>query len=302
MIDRGRLSILSCINCQGDLKRVAKYLTCKKCKVRYQITQGIPRMASSNKGLDVKISEDRWDVIYQKESISKASLQDQQIKSHQNFLLEFKKYYRKGYFLDLGCGIAKTSLPIAMMGTKVIGIDISFAGLLKSRRLFENNKAQGFFIQGDYLKSPLKNNFINFIYWGLALEYVEQTQQAINESYRILNKGGRIVAAFPVISLGNLTYQQARGDIPRLPVLGEIIKLIHLKILRGKYLRYGYGQSFTTSYIKKGFETAGFRVKKIDYFDTYYPISFIPKILRPLIRKLLKKRLLWPFAYIEAVK
>ena len=251
----------------------------------------------------LKISEEKWDKQYKKSSEIKKYMNDPIVISHKRFLSSYKKYLKKNIFLDLGCGIAWTSFFLAKEGVCVLGLDISYEAVAKSQLLFKEEKLPGLFIQADFLNIPLKDNSVGFIYWGLSIEYVRNTQKAIHEAYRVLNPKGRIVVPFPVVSFSTLFYHQFRGgDIPRVPILKELMELIHVKILKGRYMHYGYGQTFTTNSMGKMFVNAGFRVKAIDFFDTYYPISIFPRLVRPVLRKFLLFRLFWPFAYIEAVK
>ena len=67
-------------------------------------------------------------------------------------------------------------------------------------------------------------------------------------------------------------------------------------------MHFGYGQTFTTRYIKNIFEKTGFTVNEIGYYNTYYPLVLVPSILRSSLRGILKFRPFWPFAYIEATK
>lgn len=295
------IKLLKCIRCGGRLGFVKK-LVCLKCGMDYKVKKDIPIMLGEMGSVDTVISKKNWERIYKSELIRKGYEDDLQIMSHLKFILEYEKYFKKGIYLDLGCGISRTTPYLVKRNVEIIGIDISYEGVYKSKLLMKQNKLRGDFIQADFLDIPLKNNGIDFIYWGLALEYVEDTQRAVDEAYRVLRKGGRVLAAFPVVSVGNLTYQQLRGDIPRVKILGPIVKFIHVNVLKGRYLKFGYGQSFTTRGIKSVFQKSGFKSIKIGYFDTYYPIDFLPKLVQPLFRRLLRWRPFWPFAYIEAMK
>jgi len=249
---------------------------------------------------DIAISKKSWERFYKEENIE--LVEDKQTLSHAKFLQRFKKSYQGKKLLDLGCGIAKTTALAVTKSTFVTGLDISKEAIKKSAALYKARKLKGKFVQGNFLNLPFKDNTFDFIYWGLAIEYVDDTQKAVDEAYRVLRVGGKIVSAFPVISLTNLTYQQLRGDIPVIPILKEVFIWIHKDLLRGKFMRFGYGQTFRTEYIKNIFKKSGFEVKEINYFDTYYPIDFVPVFLRAKVRKLLNYRPFWPFAYIEAVK
>lgn len=250
---------------------------------------------------DVLLSEDRWETIYKSHKIKSFS-NDPTVISYKKFLDNYKEDLRKGIFLDLGCGIAYTSALLAREGISVVGVDVSKEAISKSKRLFKKEKLKGKFIEADLLSLPLRDKSVNFVYSCMSLEYVKDTQRAINEAHRVLGKGGKIVAVLPVISLTTLTYHQLRGDIPSMPVIKDIMEFVHIKILKGKYMRYGYEKSFTPNLLEKMFKRAGFRVNKVDYFDMYYPISFIPKILRPYFQKILRYRPFWPLVYIEAEK
>lgn len=303
MVSRQLLKILCCPFCRGTLdQKKSKNLRCSSCSRTFGVKDDIPFLTTGEKSIDVIISEDRWNYFYKRELIESDKTLDSQMLSHLKFINRFKKNIKKGIYLDLGCGISWTGRELSRNGITVLCLDISSEAVQKSKMLFDMEKLSGHFVQADFVNIPIKAESIQFIYWGLALEYVEDTKKAIDEAYRILKPQGKIIAAFPVISLGNLTYQQLRGDIPILPVIGQVIKFVHLKILKGKFLRYGYGQSFTTGHIKNLFEKAGFENIKIGYFDTYYPIKFVPAFLRPTFRSILKFRPFWPFAYIEAEK
>lgn len=250
---------------------------------------------------DVILSQKRWEAIYKADKL-KNYINDPIIVSYKKFLDRYRDGFKRGIFLDLGCGIAYVSSLLAKEGVSVLGIDISKEAILKSQTLFKKNKLNGKFIQGDLLSLPLMDNSVSFIYSCMSLEYVKDTQKAINEVYRVLKPNGRMVAILPVISLTTLTYHQLRGDIPNIPFIKQFFELIHIKILKGKYMHYGYEQSFTASMLRRLFRNAGFTVKTIDYFDMHYPLVFIPKIIRSYFQKILKHRLFWPLVYVEAEK
>jgi len=302
-MEKKYIHLLCCLRCKGSLIEFNTYLKCGVCGCEYQVENGIPRLVFGKKGIDTKISEEKWDKQYKKSSEIKKYVNDPMVVSHKRFLSLYKQYLKKDIFLDLGCGIAWTSFFLAKEGVSVVGLDISYEVVLKSQLFFKEEKLPGLFIQADFLNIPLKDNSVGFIYWGLSIEYVRNTEKAIRETYRVLKQKGRIVVPFPVVSLSTLFYHQFRGgDIPRVPILRELMELIHVKILKGKYMHYGYGQTFTTNSMRKMFVNAGFKIKVIDLFDTYYPISSFPRLVRPALRKLLRFRLFWPFAYLEAVK
>ena len=250
---------------------------------------------------DVLLSEDRWEKIYKSHRL-KSFTKDPTIISYKRFLDNYRSDFKKGVFLDLGCGVAYLSALLAKEGVDVLGVDISKEAIEKSRALFRRNNLKGNFINADFLDLPIKSSSVNFIYSCMGLEYVKNTQKAIDEAFRVLKRDGRIIAIVPVISLTTLTYHQLRGDIPDLPIIKNLMEFIHIRLLKGKYMHYGYEKSFTPRGIRNMFLKSGFKVSKIDYFDMYYPIAFMPKAIRPHFQKILKYRPFWPLIYIEALK
>lgn len=258
-------------------------------------------MINSQKSEDVILSQKRWEVIHKSQKIRNLS-NDPTISSYKAFLNIYKNDLKKGIFLDLGCGIAYVSSLLAKEGVEVLGIDVSKEAIFKSKDLFKRNKLPGKFIEADLLNLPLKSNSVNFIYSCMSLEYVKDTQKAVDEAYRVLRKNGKIVIIVPIISLTTLTYHQLRGDIPNLPYIKNFMEWFHIKVLKGRYMKYGYEQSFTRKGLERIFKNSGFKINKVGYFDMHYPIAFIPSFIRPFIKKILRYRIFWPLVYIEAVK
>ena len=302
MIEEKYLNILRCIKCGGTLKQKKTSLSCNKCNYTYSIVDDIPSLVIGSKEMDVQITANKWEQVYRDEE-EKLDLEGKrQLESFIQFISSYGNQFKKGLYLDLGCGIARTAPYLVKMGVSYLGSDISMEALRKTKSLLKKDNLNGFFVQADFQNLPIKNNSVNSIFWGQALEYVKDTKKGVSEAHRVLKKGGALVATFPPLSISNITYQQLRGDIPDIPIMKDIIRWVHLNIFKGKYLHYGYGQSLSVKFVEKVFSEAGFKIKKVAYYDTYYPITYLPKILRPLGRKILRLRLFWPVAYIEALK
>lgn len=250
---------------------------------------------------DVMLSKKRWENLHENQDFIDYK-NDKIVLSYKRFLDKYKKRFKSGTFLDLGCGIAFVSALLAKEGVSILGVDISANAVKQSRNLFKKENLKGSFIQADLLNLPLPDENIQFIYSCMSLEYVRDTSLALKETYRVLKPKGMMVAIVPVISLTTLTYHQLRGSIPNVPIFKQLLELLHIKVLKGKYMHYGYEQSFTPSLLNNLFVDAKFKVNKIDYFDTHYPIAFVPEALRSCVQKFLKFRLFWPLVYIEVEK
>lgn len=302
MIEKKYLDILICLKCGGSLKQKQSFLICSKCKKTYDVIHGIPSLVLGKKGIDVELTQDKWGKIYSAQE-EKLDLEGQrQLDAFLVFIASFENIFKKGLYLDLACGIAQTAPYLVKKRVSYIGSDISMEGVRKTKLLIEKNHLKGFLIQADFLHIPIKNAGVDSIFWGQALEYVVDTEKAVREVHRVLKPGGTIVATFPVLSLTTLTYQGLRGDIPDIPIVKNFIQWMHVSVLKGKYLHYGYGQSLSAKFVEKMFKKAGFEVEKVDFYDTYYPITFMPEVLKPLARRALRLRPFWPIAYIVGKK
>ena len=118
--------------------------------------------------------------------------------------------------------------------------------------------------------------------------------------YRVLKNGG--VSFNTVPYLGTL-YRQVWGNIPDLPVLKQLAEFIHIMLLRGKHMTFGYEMSFLPYRMKKVHRQAGFNEVKIDRFDVELVLEYIPGFMaRPLAWLANNSRLFWPMMKVVGTK
>lgn len=302
MISIPPAAILVCPQCHNSISKKNKFFYCAFCRKKYPVNKNI-LLFDVKKGDDVQLSEKKWEKLHSDHDLHvKDYKDDSAVKSYLNFLSKYKRDFKKGLLLDLGCGVAYASSVLAKDGVKIVGVDISLQALLKSRLLLSKLKTRSYLLQSDLLRLPIANKTVDLIYSCMSLEYVKDTQKAFHEAYRVLKPGKKMIAILPVVSLTTLTYHQLRGDIPNIPIIRGIMEFVHLKIFKSKYMQYGYSKTFTVSSLRKMAVAAGFTVKNIDYFDMYYPIEFVPNFIRPKVQRILRSRLFWPLVFIEAAK
>jgi len=93
------------------------------------------------------------------------------------------------------------------------------------------------------------------------------------------------------------------GNIPDIFPINSLIESIGKKILKGKFMRFGYEKSFTAGKIKKIFRNAKFKNIEINLFKTYYPLEVVKSdFLRRSITKIANTRLFWPMIYVNGEK
>jgi hypothetical protein len=119
----------------------------------------------------------------------------------------------------------------------------------------------------------------------------------------LLKPGGISFNTVPCLNLGALIYRQIWGNIPNFPILKQIAEFIHIKIFRGKYMRFGYELSFLPSTMINIHKRAGFKKVKIDKFDTKLVFEYFPKFFRPHLEKIANSsKLFWPMIKVIAEK
>lgn len=110
--------------------------------------------------------------------------------------LWFKEALNKNdVVLDLGSGPGMTSLKIASLTKKVIGLEIDSKLLeIANKSTKSRNQKNIIFIQGDAnMGLPFRNNTFDKILCSDVLEHLHKREFALKEIYRVLKKGGLLL-------------------------------------------------------------------------------------------------------------
>jgi len=245
------------------------------------------------------ITKQKWKDIHKTRSFREIS-NDEKLEL-KYALLHIKKFLknRNGLFLEAGCGVSRILPSISKKEIKCVGIDLSGEAIKKTILISKLKSTKIKMVQGDILNLPFKDNNFFFIYSGGVIEHLN-TQKALEELYRCLKPGGMLSATVPCFSL-SYPYLMLRGNIPDLPIIRQFLEFIHIDLLKGKYLKFGYEKSFTPKRIKKLFTKTGFIDIEIGLFETHYPLKLfdsIPK-LKSFLSNLAENRFFWPMIYVN---
>jgi ubiquinone/menaquinone biosynthesis C-methylase UbiE len=205
-------------------------------------------------------------------------------------------------FFEAGCGTGKNSLIMAREHkVMVVGMDACLEACKLAKRLLEREGQSGFFVVGDLRQLPFRAGVFDYTYAGGSMEHFSDTQAAVSEAFRVTKTQGRVLATVPVISLATLTYRQLWGNIPELPVVRPIAEWVHMRLLQGRHMRFGYEKSFLPGTFMRFFRTAGFVRVGYGYVDAHLDFTLLPwEWLKTLARGLARWRLFWPMIWVEA--
>jgi len=259
---RAIIQTFVCPTCGGKLFFHDSAFICA-CSKRYPIKNDIVLLNKKISRDDVKLSLRSWNKLYRKQNKINISYQEALQNSYIQAYLHFvKKHMINDYFIDIGAGSGMMALVVNKLYKKnPILIDFSLDALFEAKENFKSNKANGIFVCADITQNIFKKNSNQFFFSAMSLEYFKNLEEVFDHLHTALVKRGRLVFIIPKISLSTLTYHQLKsGDIPHVFGLKHLYEFIHLKILRGRYLKTGYNLSYTISRIKKMVTKSGFKI------------------------------------------
>lgn len=304
------INLLCCPICKKKLVFRKKDFYCKECKNAYPIKKDVPDFSIVTRNPSVEISKIKWDKKYiedaKKNIIQESKYQeDKFFGTIWNQILNHYTLKKNDVFLELGSGLSFFARRLAKEGMRVVGIDISMEALQISKKIFEREGIKNYLLVcGNVLDMPFNNNSFDLVYGGGVIEHFKDTQEAIQEFLRVLNKNGTVYNTVPYLNIGTLTYRQIWGNIPRFPIIEPFFTFIHTKLLASKHMRFGYELSFTRSYLETIHKICGFSKVSTGQHKGPLDFDYLPtKFLRHFAKKLAtNSSLFWPMIYVAAKK
>ncbi len=302
--------MLCCPYCKGEFSQTKNRFLCKNCHKNYPINEGIPDFSLVIAEKEMKLSQKKWNEKYKQDS-KKNITRELDFLDKKFFyptwrqIQEYKKLRKDDIFLEIGCGTFYLGRHLARYGQTVVGIDMSIEALKLAKHIFDREKISNYLLVcGNILHMPFKTHSFDLLYGAGVIEHFKDTLSSIQELQRVLKKGGVAYNTVPYLNIGSLTYRQVWGNIPRLPILEDLLTFFHTKVLKAKHMRFGYELSFTQSYLKKIHEQAGFSQVDIGQFHCQLDFDYVKnKTVRCLAIYLAETSpLFWPMIYVAAKK
>lgn len=304
------IQILSCPVCRSSVELKSDSLFCPRCHNFYEIQDGIPIMLPQKSYLQdsLQLTLRKWGHYYSNLTMEEIARQKRDYEAlygppvlkHIDQSCQCDRTHSS--YLEIGCGLGFLGLEMNKRGYSVYGLDICIEALKAAKNLYEREGITGYFVCGDLLNMPFKRSSFDLIYGGGVIEHFDDTIGAVRALYAVLRKEGIAFNTVPVISLSTF-YRQIWGNIPELPLIKPLAKFVHTRILKEKYMKFGYEKSFTKTHLMRMFRDCHFKWIRIDLLDVFLPMTFVRHDgLRQVLRRLAKSNLFWPMVYICAKK
>jgi len=180
--------------------------------------------------------------------------------------------------LDAGCGDGRVSIPLAKSGARVIGVDLSIEGVKVAHRSRERNCE---FLVADFEYLPFKNDVFNLTLFIGSFEYIDEPEEVLKESHRVLRSGGKVL--FIVRSRLGAKFRYLILDVPyRLARLLQKSK--YRRVVSASQIRTPEHACYSLAKINEKISAfdSKFRLEKFCGHDFFLPrhISLYSKILR----------------------
>jgi len=191
---------------------------------------------------------------------------------------------RNELLLDAGCISGIVSIPYAMMGGQVVGVDIGRGFIEKakseSKKIGLNNKAK--FLVGNITDlSFLKDNIFDVVLCSEVLEHLLKPYKALKEFKRVLKNGGILILTTPnPLKLSKDIRRTLRCTIS---ILLKRVIIDKIDIIESSSIHKSYGVS-PTRY--KHTEFAPFELKRM--LPPEFKIIKSVTIIYPFVSKITK--------------
>ncbi len=93
-----------------------------------------------------------------------------------------------GTLVDIGSGAGRQSVNLAARGFSVVGVELSWAGIVAARKWAEHNKQRVLFVQADVEQLPFKDRAFDYAFCGLIFHHFPDQAPLVKEVARVVEK------------------------------------------------------------------------------------------------------------------
>lgn len=217
----------------------------------------------------------KWNI---EDWIRKLKQQAEDSMEYRHVLYDKVDLKNKKNILDVGCGTGAVTLDIAQSTSgQVTGIDIDSEKLAEARRVLSNIPNIKL-IEADVLNLPFEDESFDLVLFNVVLIYIKDQPKALNEMYRVTEKGGHVMATLEPDYASYISYPE---DIIG-PLVVKHMERLGADVKTGRKLKYLFSSARLKT--EAGLETAGdliisrYDEKHLENF--YKSVWVIEKLLR----------------------
>ena len=214
-------------------------------------------------------------------------------------------FNRSGIYLEIGCGLGFLGEELAREGWFFIGIDFSINSLrMLKQRLTDRGIDNYFLVHGDILSLPIRDDSLDLVYGGGVIEHFKNTRCVLAHIFRALKTGGVHSIPSPILISEIFSIARVGAGFPTIPVLRQLSEFVHLKLLGGKHMIFGYELQFTRVQLRTLHSEVGFRIPNVlvDRFDCQIQLEKLDDgFLKTFFKNLCRNhRQFWPMVKVVA--
>lgn len=172
------------------------YLTCRDCKERFIIKEGIPKMLVRNSQDELKqekitkFFDVQWSYFGKLKRVF--AMDENQSMNYLMWTLVPKDFDKKDFdnktILDAGCGVGNYIKALSKRKSEVIGLDITSSLDLLNSDLKELSNLH--LIQGDILNPPFKYKIFDLVFSIGVIHHTPDPKKAFKSLSRVVKKNG----------------------------------------------------------------------------------------------------------------
>ena len=301
-----------CPACGSDLEVADSSVKCEGCQKSFALIDGDIASLIGHLNEDAEFSRAKWDERYLDYAAALEAERDYKrwyLDDTKRQVMKFAPSLsnRSGIYLEIGCGLGFLGEELAREGWFFIGIDFSINSLrMLKQRLTDRGIDNYFLVHGDILSLPIRDDSLDLVYGGGVIEHFKNTRCVLAHIFRALKTGGVSFNTVPYFNIGNLLYRSCWGGIPNIPVLRQLSEFVHLKLLGGKHMIFGYELQFTRVQLRTLHSEVGFRIPNVlvDRFDCQIQLEKLDDgFLKTFFKNLCRNhRQFWPMVKVVGVK
>lgn len=194
-----------------------------------------------------------------------------------NMVLSILKGYHFNRLPDIGCGDGSFSLLLKNFSDEIYGVDIAKEAVESARK----KGIKAYRVDLDKEDLPFEDNYFDGVFCGEVIEHLYDTDNLLNNIYRVLTPNGLCVITIPNISFWLNRIVFLLGFQPYLTEVSLKYNVGKFKANTNKIS--GHIRAFTYKSIKELLRLHGLSVKKEVGVDIAkelpFPINFLEKIL-----------------------